>query len=120
VYDAVAPAAAAIHVVCAVLRPHRIHRRGLTSALRDLFYELNGQCLRFREVVLTAPDIDADAFRRDLAPALVRTADRVALYASSNDEVLVLWKKPHAHFCSDDRGPVLHTGKVREVGVLCP
>ena len=28
----------------------------------------------FHEVVLTAPDIDADVFRRDIAPAIVKTA----------------------------------------------
>jgi esterase/lipase superfamily enzyme len=46
----------------------------------------------FREVILTAPDIDAEIFKRDIAPAIVKTADRVTLYASSNDEALAVSK----------------------------
>ena len=63
--------------------------RALTAALRELTLELKDDCPRFHEVVLTAPDIDANVFCRDLAPAIVRAADRVTLYASSNDEALV-------------------------------
>jgi len=83
---------------------HSMGNRALTAALRELFYELKDQCPRFREVVLTAPDIDADVFRRDLAPAIVRTAERVTLYASSNDEALVLSKKVHGYPRAGDSG----------------
>jgi esterase/lipase superfamily enzyme len=86
---------------------HSMGNRALTSALRELFYELNERCPKFREVVLTAPDIDADVFRRDLAPALVRTAERVTLYASSNDEALVLSKKVHGYPRAGDSGAEL-------------
>jgi len=86
---------------------HSMGNRALTSALRELLYELNDRCPRFREVVLTAPDIDADVFRRDLAPALVRTAERVTLYASSNDEALVLSKKVHGYPRAGDSGAEL-------------
>ncbi len=51
----------------------------------------------FNEVVLTAPDIDADVFRRDIAPAIVKTAKRVTLYASSNDGALAMSKKIHGY-----------------------
>jgi esterase/lipase superfamily enzyme len=39
----------------------------------------------FREIVMIAPDIDADVFRLDMAPWLARTGIYVTLYASSND-----------------------------------
>jgi esterase/lipase superfamily enzyme len=61
----------------------------------------------FREVILTAPDIDADVFRRDIAPAIVKTAHRVTLYASSNDEALVMSKKVHGYPRAGDSGSQL-------------
>ena len=76
--------AKSVHLVA-----HSMGNRALTSALRELALELKADCPRFHEVVLTAPDIDADVFRRDLAPAIVGVADRVTLYASSNDEALI-------------------------------
>lgn len=47
---------------------------------------------RFKNLVLIAPDIDADLFRRDLAPRLERTHIPVTLYASSSDSALVASK----------------------------
>jgi esterase/lipase superfamily enzyme len=61
----------------------------------------------FNEVVLTAPDIDADVFKRDIAPRIVKTAKRVTLYASSNDEALALSKKLHGYPRAGDSGPGL-------------
>ena len=43
---------------------------------------------RFAQVVLAAPDIDARVFRRELLPVLGAHAQRVTLYASSDDEAL--------------------------------
>lgn len=51
----------------------------------------------FDRVVLAAPDIDADRFRRDLAPALSRVANHVTLYASSDDKALVASKQVHGY-----------------------
>jgi esterase/lipase superfamily enzyme len=82
--------ATSVHLVA-----HSMGNRALTSALRELAVEHKGACPRFHEVVLTAPDIDADVFRRDLAPAIVGTADRVTLYASSNDEALIASRLVH-------------------------
>ena len=61
----------------------------------------------FQEVILTAPDIDADIFKRDIAPAIARTARRVTLYASSNDEALILSKKLHGYPRAGDSGSSL-------------
>jgi esterase/lipase superfamily enzyme len=76
---------------------HSMGNRALTSALRDLAREPQGSRPRFHEVVLTAPDIDAEIFRRDIAPAIVGTAARVTLYASSHDEALELSKEVHGY-----------------------
>lgn len=43
---------------------------------------------RMAHVILAAPDIDADAFRRDIAPALAAAGYAVTLYASSEDDAL--------------------------------
>ncbi|MBN1910033.1 MAG: alpha/beta hydrolase [Pirellulales bacterium] len=77
---------------------HSMGNRALTSALTGLVSELKENRARmFQELVLTAPDIDAEIFRRDIAPVIVKTAQRVTLYASSNDEALVASKKIHGY-----------------------
>jgi len=91
--------AQSIHLVA-----HSMGNRALTAALRELSLELKNDCPRFHEVVLTAPDIDADVFRRDLAPAIVNVADRVTLYASSNDEALAASKAIHGYRRAGDSG----------------
>jgi esterase/lipase superfamily enzyme len=75
---------------------HSMGNRALTSALRYLAYEGDKRA-RFHQVVLTAPDIDAEVFKRDIAPAIVKTAHHVTLYASSSDEALKLSKEVHGY-----------------------
>ena len=76
---------------------HSMGNRPLTAALQALANEFSDGRRLFREVVLTAPDIDAEVFRRDIAPAIIRTADRVTLYASSNDKALGVSKQFHGY-----------------------
>ncbi len=84
---------------------HSMGNRALTKALQSLSYRLERPI--FDEVVLTAPDIDADVFRRDIAPAVARTANRVTLYASSNDEALRVSKQIHGYPRAGDSGGLL-------------
>jgi esterase/lipase superfamily enzyme len=91
--------AKSVHLVA-----HSMGNRALSSALHELALERKAECPRFHEVVLTAPDIDADVFRRDLAPAIIRTADRVTLYASSNDEALVASRTVHGYRRAGESG----------------
>jgi len=86
---------------------HSMGNRALTSALRDLSLLHKSPKPMFNEVVLTAPDIDADVFKNEIAPALVKTARRVTLYASSKDEALVLSKKVHGYPRAGDSGDQL-------------
>ena len=52
---------------------------------------------RFREIILAAPDVDADVFRNELAPALAKAGKRVTLYASSKDMALQASKEVHGY-----------------------
>ena len=76
---------------------HSMGTRGLTRALKELIAERPDLKGRFREVILAAPDIDADVFRSDLAPALSKAGRRVTLYASSKDMALRASKKVHGY-----------------------
>lgn len=58
----------------------------------------------FRQIVLTAPDVDADDFR-DIARAIEKLGDRTTLYASSHDEALALSKKFQGYQRAGDVDP---------------
>jgi esterase/lipase superfamily enzyme len=69
---------------------HSMGSRAVVGAFKELISEKPQLRPRFKEIVLTAPDIDADTLTRDM-PKLVgageaRTA--ITLYASSNDKAL--------------------------------
>lgn len=83
---------------------HSMGNRALTSALRDLSFLPEETRPDFREVILTAPDVDADLFKSDIAPAIVKTARRVTLYASSNDRALAYSKTVHGYPRAGDSG----------------
>lgn len=76
---------------------HSMGNRGLTRALQVLMLERPDLRGRFREIILAAPDVDAEVFRRDLAPALRLAGQRVTLYASSNDLALKASKEVHGY-----------------------
>lgn len=83
---------------------HSMGNRALTAALRDLHRELDSEAALFNQIILAAPDIDAEIFCRDLAPALTQTSRRVTLYASSNDQALAASKKVHGYARAGDSG----------------
>ena len=76
--------ARSIHLIA-----HSMGNRALTEALREIALDTAQQGTLFHQVVLAAPDIDADVFRQRIAPAITGKARRVTLYASSNDLALV-------------------------------
>ncbi|MCO6459504.1 MAG: alpha/beta hydrolase [Pirellulaceae bacterium] len=83
---------------------HSMGNRALTSALRELKYELQAESALFNQVVLAAPDIDAEVFRRDIAPAIQSTARRITLYASSDDQALIASRRVHGYARAGDSG----------------
>jgi esterase/lipase superfamily enzyme len=76
---------------------HSMGNRALTLALGSLFSERSDLRQRFQEIILTAPDIDAEVFKRDIAPKIVGTKPCVTLYASSEDKALLASKKFHGY-----------------------
>jgi len=82
---------------------HSMGNRALTRSLAALLTLKPAVASRLREVILAAPDIDAEVFRRDIAPALTQAAT-VTLYASSDDLALVASKKVHGYPRAGDAG----------------
>lgn len=83
---------------------HSMGNRALTRAVASLLSDKPALRNRLKEVILTAPDIDADVFKRDIAPALTATGRPVTLYASSEDLALVASKKVHGYPRAGDSG----------------
>ncbi len=80
---------------------NRILGNGFTKLASDL---PKSYLAMFRELILIAPDIDADVFRQDMAPRLVRTGVHITLYASSNDRALKASKAFHGYARAGDAG----------------
>ncbi|MBM4056223.1 MAG: alpha/beta hydrolase [Planctomycetes bacterium] len=88
---------------------HSMGNRAMTDVLKDFADTyVSGTTPLFNQVVLAAPDIDAEIFKRDIAPRIQKTAERVTLYASSNDKALLLSKSIHgAPRAGDVEGGIL-------------
>ncbi|MFM7072979.1 MAG: alpha/beta hydrolase [Planctomycetota bacterium] len=105
---------------------HSMGNRALASAVRELSLEQPAQQKRFQQIVLAAPDIDAEVFKRDVAPLLASSAEHVTLYASSRDQALAASKLVHGYPRAGDSGsnllviPGIDTVDVTEVdtGIL--
>ncbi len=83
---------------------HSMGNRALTAALKELQLELRDQSRLFNQVILAAPDIDADEFRESIAPAMTQTANRFTLYASARDEALAASQLVHRGPRAGDAG----------------
>jgi pimeloyl-ACP methyl ester carboxylesterase len=75
---------------------HSMGNRCLTDALKGMSLSATSPVV-FKDVILTAPDIDADLFERSIVPAITNRNVRVTLYASSNDKALALSKSVHGY-----------------------
>jgi esterase/lipase superfamily enzyme len=80
-----------IHVIA-----HSMGNRAVSNALQLLSTELETKPCRLRQLVLAAPDIDADTFR-DLAESIKKVADHVTMYISPLDKALELSKRFHGY-----------------------
>jgi esterase/lipase superfamily enzyme len=78
--------ATSVHLVA-----HSMGNRVLAAAMHDL--AAAPMQPHFDQVVLAAPDLDADVFKRALAPAFFKLANHLTLYASAKDEALVMGHK---------------------------
>lgn len=86
---------------------HSMGTRGVTQAIKDLVKKRPDLKNRFRGIILAAPDIDAEVFRRDLAPALKQASKQVTLYASSGDMALQASKQVHGKPRAGDAGDTI-------------
>lgn len=92
---------------------HSMGNRALTRAMATVLVEDPALKQRLTEIILTAPDIDAEVFKQDIAPALTNAGRPVTLYASSEDLALVASKKIHGYPRAGDSG----TGLVIAPGI---
>ena len=77
---------------------HSMGNRAMTSAIQQITWQLPPNSDKpFDQIVLAAPDVDADQFRRDLGPPLAAVAQQVTLYASSADQALIASKRVHGY-----------------------
>ncbi|MBL4904487.1 MAG: alpha/beta hydrolase [Flavobacteriaceae bacterium] len=84
---------------------HSMGNRGLTKALIELITENPELKSKITEIILAAPDIDADVFRRDIAPKLVSKIQKpITLYVSSDDLALLASRKVHGNRRAGDAG----------------
>jgi esterase/lipase superfamily enzyme len=78
---------------------HSMGNRVLMRAYNDLLNDDLKKRRAFKEIILTAPDIDADVFKKQIAPTLLGgSVPHVTLYASSNDRALVASRKLHGGY----------------------
>ncbi len=83
---------------------NRIIGRAMTTLASD---RLESDLMLFREIIMIAPDIDAEVFRQDMAPRLARTGIHMTLYASSKDRALLASKAFHGYPRAGDSGEAL-------------
>jgi esterase/lipase superfamily enzyme len=75
---------------------HSMGNRALTQALEHVAMR-EPPPAKFGQVILAAPDVDADEFRTRYAPVVTRLADHVTLYASSYDRALLASTRVHGY-----------------------
>lgn len=83
---------------------HSMGTRSLTGAYAALIAKQPELRKKFVEIILAAPDIDSDVFKRDIAPAMLAGEGNITLYASSEDHPLQLSKKIHGYPRAGDSG----------------
>ena len=84
---------------------HSMGNRGLTRALVDIVKEKPELSKKIKEIILAAPDIDADVFKNDIAPQMItNTKKPITLYVSSDDLALKASKLLHGNPRAGDAG----------------
>ena len=84
---------------------HSMGNRGLTRAIIEVVSEKPELRDKIKEIILAAPDIDADVFKRDIAPQMVSKVQKpITLYVSSDDLALKASKELHGNPRAGDSG----------------
>lgn len=84
---------------------HSMGNRGLTKAIVNVMKDKPELRSKIKEIILAAPDIDADVFKNDIAPKMVsETKKPITLYVSSDDLALKASKLLHGNARAGDAG----------------
>lgn len=67
---------------------HSMGNRGMAKAVANLASDYEFLRPKLRQLILTSPDIAAEDFEKEIAPALIKAGLPVTLYASSKDKAL--------------------------------
>ena len=87
---------------------HSMGNRPMTVALANLLEKRPDLLPRFKQVVLAAPDINADVFRDQIAPRFASLKLPATLYASANDKAMrASYSFADWDRIGDIRGPVV-------------
>ena len=93
---------------------HSMGNRPVVRALRDVLVEHPGLAIKVQELILAAPDIDADVFNRNIAPVLEKSRIHTTLYASGEDRALLTSKLVHGQYprlgLVEKKGPYMMRG----------
>jgi esterase/lipase superfamily enzyme len=89
------------------LLAHSMGSRALAKAAASVIAARPELARRISEVILAAPDIDAEVFRQQLLPALAGVANPLTLYASSEDAALRASKAIHGYPRAGESGPAI-------------
>lgn len=82
-----------VHIIA-----HSMGNRPTTKAFLELMNTLPvPERVKVRNLILTAPDIDTDIFREQLAPRLTTYPTRITLYVSARDDALSMSRKFHTY-----------------------
>lgn len=83
---------------------HSMGTRGLTRAYISALNKSPLIKNKIREIILAAPDIDADVFKSEIAPEMSKLGVPITLYSSSNDKALKASKIVHGRPRAGDAG----------------
>lgn len=83
---------------------YSLGNRVLSGALRSLTAERSDGQRLLGQVILAAPDVNADIFRELIAPEIRGIAERITLYASSKDRMLDLAQKANGYWRAGQAG----------------
>lgn len=84
---------------------HSMGNRGLTRAIVQVMKDHPHLRKKIKEIILAAPDIDADVFKNDIAPQMVaETKKPITLYVSADDLALKASKLLHGNPRAGDAG----------------
>jgi esterase/lipase superfamily enzyme len=97
-----------------VVIAHSMGNRGVVEAISRMNKEFPNERKIIKEVILAAPDIDAEVFKNDIAPRFLANGSHVTMYASSNDLAIKASKKVNGHQRLGDSSPKMTVCKGME------